>query len=221
MGLIDMIPVSVRLGSLYVKARKIAEAGDKSNEEKLQQIYRLERHWSGKSGFDPTTVGHLQAPAIYIGKKDMARIFTSLHAPDDALRYADGLGDQIMDFLSRMPDDKDGANRRASVYEAQVFAWYYEAVAHAQKNDIERTRLLFSKINQNMLATIEADPANKRLNDVYHYMINETFETFVSYIDMYPDNKQQALRLLLNLLKTFDRRDPGNELIAELMGRYK
>lgn len=220
MGLIDIVPVSIRLAFLYSKAGKIAKQEGMSNEEKLQKIYCLENYWKGKSGFNPMSVGEGQAPAICIGKKDMARIFTSLHSPDDALRYVDGLGNLLMDILNRIPDNEQNANKRDSVYEAQIFAWYYEAVSYAQKNDAERSRLLFNKINQNMLVTIESNPSNKRLNDVYHYMINETFNTFIDMANEFPAQKQEVYKALLNLLKTFDQRDPGNEHITDLISRF-
>lgn len=220
MGLIDIIPSSLRIGFLYIASNKIAKKEGKTDQEKLQMIHRKEKFWQGKTGFIPSGEGEVNSPALCVGMRDMARIYTQLHSPDDALRYINGIGNRLMNNLNSLPNDERHAHKKQSLYEAQVFAWYYEAVAYAQKNELNRAKSVFDNMNQNLLKSIEREPSNTRLHDVYEHMNEMTFRTFINMAKEYPTHKQDIYRTCLDLLKTYDQRDPGNDHINDLIGRF-
>lgn len=220
MGFIDILPSSIRIALLYVGSSKIAKKDGKSNKEKLQLILKKEKFWQGTKGFVPTGKGEVNSPALCIGMRDMAGIFVKLHSPDDALRYLNGIGGKLMTNLNNLPNDKQHAHKRQSIYEAQIFAWLHEATAYAQKNDVNRVKGAFDKMNQNLLSAIESDPSNKRLHDIYLYMIESTFNTFIDMAKEYSANKQNIYRTCLDLLMTYNQRDPGNDMINEFIGRF-
>lgn len=220
MGIIDMIPMSIRMLLLYVNSKKVTKRQNMSEAQKLEAIRRKESFWKGNEGFAPTTVGEIQSPAVAIGMRDMASIYCSLHAPNDALRHLNAIGTSLMDNYNSLPNDQQHAHKRQSIYEAQIFAWLHEADAYAQLKNTDRVRLLFDKINQTQLASIESDPSNKRLHDFYHQCIQQAFDTFIGMANSNPDIKQNIYQTCLKLLKTFDRRDPGNDTITELIERF-
>lgn len=221
MGLFSkVLPMSVRLAFLYKESTAIAKDDSLSPQQKLEKIHEKEVKWSGKEGFNPKAVGNVQAPAICIGLKDMAGIFVKLNSPDDALRYINTIGTSFAEILNELPVTAENAGKRQRIFEGLVFCWEHEANAYAQKNDIERVRLIYSKINQYMLATIEEDPSNKRINDLYNHMNYQTFNTFINMANAFPATKQEAYLTCLRLLKSFDHRDPGNDILQDLIGRF-
>lgn len=220
MGMIDMIPMSIRIMMLYVKCKKLTKRQDMSETQKLEAIRRKEYFWKGSEGFAPTKVGKIQSPAVSIGMRDMAGIYCLLHAPNDALRHLNAIGTSLMDNYNSLPNDQQHAHKRQSIFEAQIFAWLHEADAYAQLKNTDRVRLLFDKINQTLLTAIESDPSNKRLHAFYHQCIQQTFDTFIDMANTNPDIKQNIYQTCLKLLKTFDRRDPGNDTITELIKRF-
>lgn len=221
MGLLcKVLPKSVCLALLYKESTTIAKDDRLSAQQKLEKIHEKEVKWGGQEGFNPKSVGKIQAPAICIGLKDMAGIFVKLNSPDDALRCINAIGTSLADILNDIPVTAEKARKRQHIFEGLIFSWANEANAYAQKNDIERVRLIYSKINQYMLATIEEDPSNKRLNDLYNHMNYQTFNTFVNMADTFPTTKQEAYYTCLKLLKSFDRRDPDNDILQDLIGRF-
>ena len=219
MGLIDILPVSMRAALLYVKSAKVAKS-DKSNGEKLELIRKKEDFWKGKSGFYPEKIGREQAIAVSIGLKDLANIYNSINSPDDALRCLKAIGNTLIDGLNSLPNNKHTAHKRQSIYENQIWAWLHEATAYAKKNNIDNCKELLDKINISINKKIESEPANKRLADFSDYTVSQTFDIFINLAKEFPDNQQKAYQTCLNLLKAFKERDPGNETVQEYIERF-
>lgn len=219
MGLIDILPVSMRAALLYAKSAKVAKS-DKSNGEKLELIRKKENFWKGKSGFCPEKIGKEQAIAVSIGLKDLANIYNSINSPDDALRCLNAIGNTLTDSLNSLPNNEQTAHKRQSIYENQVWAWLHEATAYAKKNNVDKCRELLDKINVSINKRIESEPANKRLADFCDYTVSQTFDLFINLAKEFPDNQQKAYQTCLSLLKTFKERDPGNETVQEYIERF-
>ena len=219
MGLIDILPVSMRAALLYAKSAKVAKT-DKTNKEKLELIRKKENFWKGKSGFHPEKIGKEQAVAVSIGLKDLANIYNSINSPDDALRCLGAIGNTLTDSLNSLPNTEQTAHKRQSIYENQIWAWLHEATAYAKKNNIEKCRELLDRINVSINKKIESEPANKRLADFCAYTVSQTFNIFINLAKEFPENQQKAYYTCLSLLKAFKERDPGNETVQEYIERF-
>jgi hypothetical protein len=219
MGLIDILPVSMRAALLFAKSAKIAKT-DITNKEKLEMIRKKENFWKGKYGFNPEKTGKEQAIAVSIGLTDLAKIYNSIDSPDDALRCLDTIGNTLTDSLNSLPNTEQTAHKRQSIYENQIWAWLYEAMAYAKKNNTEKCRELLDRINVSINKKIESEPANKRLVDFCAYTVSQTFDIFINLAKDFPESQQKAYHTCLSLLKAFKERDPGNETVQEYIERF-
>lgn len=219
MGIIDVLPMSIRIALLYSKAAKIAKT-DKSHDEKLKLIRKKENFWKGKSGFHPEIVGAKQSLYVSIGLKDMAKIYNSIQAPNNAIRCVNTIGNSLIDYLKALPKDESFSRKRHLAFESQVWAWLHKATAYAMKNTIDKCRELLDNTNQAINTQIELEPANKRLADIYDYTISRTYSTFLQIADDFPNNALKARLTCLYLLQKFQNRDPNNDLIQEYINQF-
>lgn len=212
MCLQKIFPRSIRMAFLYAKSKKIAANKSLDREKKIEAIHKKEKSWIGTPIDILKGVGEQDA-AIAIGFKDMAKIFTSLDAPNDALRYLDVLEKSF-------PAIVEFKKQNEAIYEAYVFSMLYRGIAYAQKGQIDKCQKQFDLLNKTLNESISADPSNSRIQDVYGYCNKHIFDTYMSIANNYSDLKQQAYRACLNQFKEFDSRDPDNEQIQDFISRF-
>lgn len=212
MGLLKILPRSIRMAFLYAKSKKIAADKSLSREKRVEAIRKKEKSWIGTPNDILKGTGEQDA-AIAIGFRDMAKIYTSLEAPDDALRFLDAVEISF-------PAIVEYKKQNETVYEAYLFSMLYRGIAYAQKGQIEKCQKQFDLLNKNLNDAICVDPSNSRVQDVYHYCNKQIFSAYMSIADKYSDLKQQAYRTCLNQFKEFDGRDPNNEQIQDFISRF-
>lgn len=232
MGFIDLLPMNLRISILYYRSFKISKSKKASVKEKIDKIYGLEKVLKGKSGFDIKKVGREQAIATSIGRVDMAKIFNSLSSPDDALRYLSEIDTFLLNYIKGEPtyetqssidrifnkvemDIPYDNSKKQTVFETLVLTLLYRCIAYSLRNEMECCKQLAKQINNIILNQIEMNPANKRLDDLYKYSVDKTYEVFINIGKSNPANRRIARDICLELLFAFDKNDPGNDFIQE------
>ena len=212
MGLNKLLPRSIRMALFYAKAKKLVANNSFSREEKIERIHKLEKSWIGDITGIIRGTGEQDA-AIVIGCKDVASIYLQLQAPDDALRYLNAV-ENVFPLILEIKSQSE------AILEGFLFSLYHRGNAYAQKGQVDLCAQQFDRLNLTLNEQISNNPANARLQDVYKYFNKQIFNTYINIAENYPNQKQEVYRICLNQLKTFDKRDPGNEQIQGYIGRF-
>lgn len=212
MGLQKILPRSVRMAFLYVKSKKIAASNNLTREAKITAIRKKEKGWIVTPS-DILKGDGEQDRAIAVGLKDLAKIYISLEAPDDALRCLYVVEKEFPKILKRKKHTE-------AITETFIFSMLYKGIAYAQKGIVNLCQTQFDQLNLKLNNLISEDPSSSRLQELYNYCNNRIFYTYLSIAEKYPDQEQLAYRTCLNQLKSFDERDPNNEIIQDLINRF-
>ena len=111
-------------------------------------------------------------------------------------------------------------SQSVAILEGFLFSLYHRGNAYAQKGQVDLCAQQFDRLNLTLNEQISNNPANARLQDAYKYFNKQIFNTYINIAENYPNQKQEVYRICLNQLKTFDKRDPGNEQIQGYIGRF-
>lgn len=213
MGLIKLFPRSIRMALYYVKSKKVSVNKSISREAKIEAVHKLEKKWIGNV-FEVLRGTKEQDVAIAIGVKDMAKIFVKLDAPDDALNYLNSVEDIFPVLL-------DIKNNNSSVFEAYIFSLFLRGNAYALKGLIDECYNQFDLVNVKLNEQMASEPSNSRLQSMNNYLTEQMFDVYLILADKFPEKRQPAYRACLNQLKVFLERDPGNDIIQDLIDRFK
>ena len=177
MALVDLLPNLVRMSKLYVNAKKVFDS-NKNAGEALVEIRKIEKHWSGSSGFPVKTYEPLTAIGVSIGLIDVAKMYIELDAPDDALRCLMDVDDALYNSMQKLPQTEHNRSRIETAFQKLIFARAYMAKALAQKREyIKCVELLKDAINEaNYLAG--NNPSIKFFQDVYDDSILLSYKVY-------------------------------------------
>ena len=212
MGLQKLLPRSIRVASCYVKCTKTKANKQLSREQKLNAILKIENAWLG----DLTKLFKgegIQDGAIAVGMKDMAAIYTSLNAPDDAIRFLNEALGHFPRIVAERPTDQ-------TMFISYMLAIYYKGKAYSQKGMVEACEKEYDDVNLKLNTAIANDPSNSRLQELYGYLNKQIFYDYIAIADNFQDRKQNAYRTCFNQLKTFEQRDPGNSQLLDYIDRF-
>ena len=207
MGLLKILPRSIRVALFYVKAKKISSNKAISHQVKLDSIHKKEKSWIGNVSEIIKGTGE-QDVAIVIGLKDIASIYIQMEAPDDALRYLN----TIEDYFPRILERKAHVE---SFYEAFLFSFLHRGKAYALKGNIVSCYDQFDFLNCKINERITTDPSNSRLHNLYKHINSQVYRTYMNLANKYPEKEQIVFQTCLSQFKVFDERDPGNEQIQD------
>lgn len=210
---IKFFPRTIRLAMFYTKALKISKDKSLDKSEKLSAIRSLEKKCGGQSYFTlKANKATLYTLTRAIGKKDIGRVYVSIESPAEAFSYLDSA---LYDFNFIKIEGKE-----KTIVENKSLVLMYLGMANALLGRTDKAIERFDELNLYLNDAICKDPSNDRLTGLYNYCIQNTFDAILKIAKRFPDKQQNIYKGLLNLLKEFDKRDPGNETIQEYLSRF-
>lgn len=216
MALVDLLPNLVRMSKLYVNAKKVFNS-NKNAGEKLVEIKKIEKHWSGSSGFPVKTYEPLTAIGVCIGFIDVAKMYIELDAPDDALRCLMDVDDALWESLQKLPQTMQNKSRIDTAFQNIIFARAYMAKAHAQKKDYEIcVDLLENAMNMANHMAVH-NPSVKFFQDVYDDSILLSYKVYSYLKEKHPNNKSSYVKLFKEAYATMLKDDPGNSRLEKYL----
>lgn len=210
---IKFFPKTMRLAMFYAKALRVSKNKALDKSEKISAIRSLEKKCGGQSYLTlKANKATLYTLTRAIGKKDIGRVYVSIESPENAFPY---LESALYDFNFIKLEGKE-----KTIVENKSLVLMYLGMANALLGEIDKTIERFDELNSYLNDEICKDPSNDRLANLYHYCIQTTFDSTLKMAKQFPTKQQDIYRGLLNLLKEFDQRDPGNETILECISRF-
>ena len=132
MAIVDLLPDLFRAGKMYVEAKEVFKS-NKTEEEKLRQIKKIDKHWHGSSGFPLKTYGPIKAIGVCIALVDMSKFYIELREPDEALRCLDGVSETLSNIVMTLPPTGRNVGHFNTAHTNNVWAQLYMAKAYGQK----------------------------------------------------------------------------------------
>lgn len=213
MGLQNLLPRSIRMACLYVKSKKIIADTQMSRAQKIAAIRKKEQAWT--SNLSNMLKGtNKQDVAVAVGMKDLAKIYTSLESPDDALRFINVLGNHLHQIVEHKGDNE-------FVFNTYIYYFYYKGKAYAQKGMIEECQKQFDILNLKLNESIAKDPSRSSLQEMYTYLNIQIYNNYINIAQRFTNIQLPAYKTCLDQFKTFDRRDPGNEQIQDIINKLQ
>ena len=213
MGLQNLLPRSIRMAFLYVKSKKILADAQMSRTQKIAAIRKKEQAWM--SNLSNMLKGiNKQDIAVTVGMKDLAKIYTSLESPDDALRFINVLDNHIHQLVEYKGDNE-------FVFNTYNYYFYYKGKAYAQKGMIEECQKQFDILNLKLNESIAKDPSKSSLQEMYNHLNTQIYNNYIDIAEKFTNIQLSAYKTCLDQFKTFDRRDPGNEQIQDMINELQ
>ena len=216
MALIDLLPSLVRMSKLYVNAKKVFDS-NKNAGDALVEIRKIEKHWSGSSGFPVKTYEPLTAIGVCIGFIDVAKMYIELDAPDDALRCLMDVDDALWESLQKLPQTMQNKSRIDTAFQNIIFARAYMAKAHAQKKDYEIcVELLEGAIDMANKMAVH-NPSVQFFQDLYDDSILLSYKVYSYLKEKHPNNKSSYVKLFKEAYAIMLKDDPGNSRLEKYL----
>jgi hypothetical protein len=198
---------------LYVKSKKILADAQMSRTQKIAAIRKKEQAWM--SNLSNMLKGiNKQDIAVTVGMKDLAKIYTSLESPDDALRFINVLDNHIHQLVEYKGDNE-------FVFNTYIYYFYYKGKAYAQKGMIEECQKQFDILNLKLNESIAKDPSKSSLQEMYNHLNIQIYNNYIDIAEKFTNIQLSAYKTCLDQFKTFDRRDPGNEQIQDMINELQ
>lgn len=216
MALVDLLPDLVRMSKLYVNAKKVFDS-NKNAGEALVEIRKIEKHWSGSSGFPVKNAEPLTAIGVCIGLIDVAKMYIDLDAPDDALRCLMDVDDALWESLQKLPQTMQNKSRIDTAFQNIIFARAYMAKAHAQKKDYNTCVVLLEDAMNMANHMAVHNPSVKFFQDVYDDSILLSYKVYSYLKEKHPNNKSSYVKLFKEAYATMLKDDPGNSRLEKYL----
>ena len=212
MALIDLLPSLVRMSKLYVNAKKVFDS-NKNAGDALVEIRKIEKHWSGSSGFPLKTYEPLEAIGASNVLIDLAKMYLELDAPDDAMRCLMGIDDALFNFMQKLGQTIPDKSKIATAFENLILAKQYRAKAVAQKKDYDTcVELLKEAINMSNHMLVH-HPSVQFFQDIYEDSIVFSYKVYSYLREHHSNDKSSYVKLFKDAYATILKNDPGNNLL--------
>lgn len=213
--MIKLFPLWFRVARFYVKARKINENKQLSNEQKYAQIIKLEKRYIGEKSEQVLQLAgeNTKNAAVAIGFKDIAGIFIDIKHPTECLLYASAASQYLSQCIST----------DSHLLEALYFCDLYRGLAYLQDYDLKNACAMFDGMNGTINKAIERQPDNARLQQMQRYGYGEAYDGFVELYNSIQDKdmRDKLQVYVLDVLRGWLKQDPGNEKLFHLIEKWQ
>ena len=86
---------------------------------------------------------------------------------------------------------------------------------------IEECQKQFDILNLKLNESIAKDPSRSSLQEMYTYLNIQIYNNYINIAQRFTNIQLPAYKTFLDQFTTFDRRDPGNEQIQDIINKLQ